>query len=392
MRLETSAAASLQLHAIETLASKTAVERVREQLIDVLTHRMPVAVTVTGFGTVPEATFGAVCGVLRSAVDVAGVNAAHISVAVDAMLLSPTQLYVLRNELLGPGPLYLLIGSALAAPATNAKTRRQQDNFWLQCWQLRNREQLRIALAPMISSSCPLLPPETAYGILPPSGLQVPPGTAWVQMPLQLTDYTISGGDLDEDALHEDLRRCIRRGETLHDEADWPTAAMRHDAWLNRRLAISINGIGDLAELRGLDPACFDALQYLSRVLADVREVVVATSRQLALQTQPTPSLAMIKPGRSDAWQARWERALQFSAMRHRNLLTLSPWAVFPSAATADSRYSDLLPLLKYSDTCAFPAPPSLLGWNFNEFKDFHHRLSAVLDTKGARQLIAEQV
>jgi len=392
MRLETSGGASLQLHAIETLASTSAVDRLREQLIDVLIHRMPVAVTVTDLGTVPQASFTAVCGILKSAVDVADIDAGYVSIAIDAAILAPQQLCLLRSEVLGPAPLYLLLGSSLAVPATSVESRQRQDKFWLQCWQLRNSEQLRVALAPMISSPCPLLPPESAFGILPPSGLQVPPGTAWIQIPLNITDYANPSGQLDAAALHAGLRRCIQRGESLHDESYWPTAAMRHDAWLNRRLAISISGIGDLAKLRGFDPGCFHALQYLGRVLADLREVVVAASRQLASQTQPAPSLALIEPCRSADWQARWDRALEFAAMRHRNLLAMSPWSVFPTAAAADSRYCDLLPLLKYADTCSFPAPPSLHGWNINEFKYFHHRVSAVLESKDARQLIAEQV
>jgi hypothetical protein len=91
-------------------------------------------------------------------------------------------------------------------------------------------------------------------------------------------------------------------------------------------------------------------------------------------------------------WQKRWRKALDFAAIRHRNLLAMSPWSVFPTGEPADSRYSDLLPLLEFADACAFPAPPCLRGWNTNEYKHFHRHAWAVLERRDARQLFAEQV
>jgi hypothetical protein len=185
----------------------------------------------------------------------------------------------------------------------------------------------------------------------------------------------------------------------MHDEVSWPTAAMRHDAWLNRRLAISITGIGDLAKMRGLDPQSFVGLKDLGAVLQEIREAVNNHSRKLATEMEPVPALEMSDPsrapsgvvGRSD-WQSRWQTAMRFAAIRHRNLLAISPWSVFPSADAADSRYCDLLPLLAYADACSFPPSPCIRDWNINEFKYFHHRAWAVLEQKDAQQMIAEQV
>jgi hypothetical protein len=394
MRLETSGGASLRLHAVETLASGAAVERLREQVYDVLTRRLPVAVTVEQLGAAGEASsvFGQVCAVLKAAVDEARDQPANVSIAIDATALAPQQLWLKRCEVLGAGPVYLLLGSKLTPPSVDAELRRQQDRFWLQCWHLRNNGYVRTALAPMISSPCALLPSEAAFGILPPSGLQVPPGTAWIPMQLNLTQFANAMGKIDTIALRDHLQRCIDFGEAKHDEVVWPTAAMRHDAWLNRRLAISVTGIGDLAVLRGLDPGCFLALKELGKVLQDIREIVNSYSRQLALQTEPAPSLDSFDRMRCADWQARWRSALEFAAMRHRNLLAISPWSVFPSAQSADSRYADLLPLLEYADACSFPPPPCLQHWNINEFKHFHHRAWAVLECRDARKLFAEQI
>lgn len=394
MHAELSAGASLKVHAIETLASSAAALRTREQVFDLLAQDVPVSVTVDKLGDagVAEAVFSAICVILRSALDDARVASDYLSIAIDAAALLPQQVWMKRCEVLGPGPVYLLLGSALTPPASDVELRRQQDKFWLQCWHLRNSRQVRMALAPQVSSPCPLLASEPAPGILPPLGLQVPPGTAWAPMQVNLIDFANAAGELDAGALHAALRRCIESGEALHDQANWPTAAMRHDAWLNRRLAISVNGIGDLAARRGLDPGCFRALQNLAKVLQDVRSVVNDYSRQLAALIEPPASLQLADTGHGPDWQARWQKALQFAAMRHRNLLAISPWAVFPSAATADSRYSDLLPLLEYADLCAFPEPPCLQDWNVNKFKHFHHRAWAVLERKDARKLIAERI
>ena len=405
MTQQSSGEASLQLHAMETLASIAAVERLQEQVFDVLIQHSSVSVTVRGIGDPlhAEASFAQVCAILESAAKEAGAPAAGLAVAIDAGVLSPQGLWMKRKEILGPGPLYLLVGSDLTRPSSDPEERRRQDQFWLQCWHLRNGGHVRTAFAPMVSSPCPLLSSEVADGILPGSGLQVPPGSAWVPVEVDVTHYANDQGELSVFALRESLRRSVEYGESMHDELDWPTAAMRHDAWLNRRLAISVTGIGDLAKIRGLDPQSFVGLKDMGAVLQEVRETLNNYSRKLATDTEPVPALKMSDPsrgpsevvGRSDwhsVWQSRWQTALRFAAIRHRNLLAISPWSVFPSGDTADSRYCDLLPLLAYADVCSFPLSPCLSDWNINEFKYFHHRAWAVLEQKDAQQMIAEQV
>lgn len=394
MQANSQVGASLRLNAVETLSSETASQRVREQLFDVLACGLPVSVTVEGVGEAlfAEAVFAKLCVLLGSALEDARAESAKLSIAIDATLMLPQQLWMKRCELLGPGPLYLLLGSSLTPPSADANTRRQQDKFWLQCWHLRHCQYVRLALAPSISSPCPLLASENAVGILPPLGLQVPPGSAWVPMQIDLCDFASASGVIDRHALCDALQRCIDFGERTHDRMNWPTAAMRHDAWLNRRLAITINGIGELAKLRHLDPQRFGTLQNLGDVLQDVREIVNSYSRQLASQTEPAPSLDLSDACHGPAWQARWREALQFAAMRHRNLLAMSPWAVFPAADTTDVRYCDLLPLLEYADVCEFSRAPNIQSWNINKFKHFHHRAWATLERRDARNLFAERI
>ncbi len=231
------------------------------------------------------------------------------------------------------------------------------------------------------------------------SGLQVPVGTAWTPMQVNLAKFANGRGEFNEPALREYLQRCVELGESSHDNVDWPTAAMRHDSWLNRRIAITVSGIGDLTKLCCMDPRSFATLKKLSRLMQGVRGVINDFSRQLALQTAYLPALDLSDPSRGSGcdvvrldWQKRWRKALDFAAIRHRNLLAMSPWSVFPTGEPADSRYSDLLPLLEFADACAFPARPCLRGWNANEYKHFHRHAWAVLERRDARQLFAEQV
>jgi hypothetical protein len=218
-------------------------------------------------------------------------------------------------------------------------------------------------------------------------------------MQVDLASFANRRGELNNRALREWLQHLVELGETSHDDEHWPTAAMRHDSWLNRRIAITVTGIGDLVKLRCMDPRSFTTLQELSGVLQEVRGVINDYSRQLALQTEYLPALELSVPSRGPGcdtvqldWQKRWRKALDLAATRHRNMLAISPWSVFPSDEPADGRYGDLLPLLEFADACAFPAPPCLRHWNVNDYKHFHRRAWAILEQKDARQLFAEQV
>jgi len=393
--------ASLHIRAVDALACSTAVQRTHEQVYDVLARGLPVSITIDGLGDSPhsKAMFGRACEIVRSAVCDAHANSATVSVVTDADQLSPRQAFSTRCEILGPGPVYLLLGSSLMRPSDNEAGRQQQDHFWRQCWKLRNTRLVRTAFAPWVTSPCPLLSSEVARGVSPPLGLQIPLGTAWIPMHVNLPKFADARGELNARALSECLQRCVDLGESMHDEIDWPTAAMRHDSWLNRRIAISVTGIGDLAKLQSMGPGSFATLKKLSGVLQQVRGVINDHSRHLASQSECLPALDLSDPSRGLGcdvvqldWQNRWRKALDFAAIRHRNLLAMSPWSVFPTGKAADSRYSDLLPLLDYCDVCAFPEPPCLRHWNINEYKHFHRRAWAILEKKDARQLFAEQV
>jgi len=404
--LRFSAGACIRLDAAKVLLNHAAKESFHRQVCDLLVRDLPVSVTIEGLaidgpGRSHDAKtlYARACEVLQSAVTGACGQSAAVSVAIDADRFSPQFSWSIRRKVLGPGPVYLLLGSSLMRPSDNEVVRQKQDCFWRQCWKLRNNRLVRTAFAPLVISPCPLLSSEVARGVSPTSGLQVPLGTAWTPMQVDLSRFANGHGELNESALREFLQRCVKLGESSHDDVDWPTASMRHDSWRNRRIAITVVGIGDLTKLWSMDPRSFTTLKKLSGVLQQVRGVINDSSRQLALQTEYLPALDSSDPSRVSGcdvvqldWQNRWRKALRFAAIRHRNLLAMSPWSVFPAGEPADCGYSDLLPLLEFADSCAFPAPPCLRGWNVNEYKHFHRRAWAVLERRDARKLFAEQV
>ena len=389
----------MRLDACESLSSPAAVARVQQQVFDLLASGAPVTITIAGLhGELqPEVLFVRACKLLQRPLRDAACAAEAVGIALAAADLSPQFAWMVRAAILGHGRCHLLLGSELLRPAADPRQRRQQDRFWLQCWHLREVAGFSVAFAPSVTSACPLFGAEAAGGILPPHGLQVPTGTAWAVQQVNLIDYANATGELATSALREHLRRAVDCGDQLHDEQDWPTAAMRHDSWSNRRLAICITGVGDLVKRRGEDPCSLLALQDLHEELRLIRQIVDGRSRELAATKEHAPSLNIAQDCSGSiatlaAWRTRWQAALQYAATRHRNLLAISPWSVFPSTEHADFRYCDLLPILAYADTCPFPEPPDLRHWNVNKFKYFHQRAWAILEQKDAQHMIAEQV
>jgi len=273
------------------------------------------------------------------------------------------------------------------------------EGYWIKLWRQRDNDRVHTAFADFVVPQCPLLSSETATAILPSLGLQVPTGSAWVTMRVELTRFQRTDGALDRSALRQSLEACVDVGEELHDTTSWSTPGMRHDAWLNRRLGISITGFGELLQLRRMDPCDHRSLRFLNQLLIQIRETLQTRSRAIARCSERLPAITLSDPshrlpsgGVRDDWRRRWQQAVQASLVRHRNLLVISPWSLFPAGSAADFRYAELLPLLRHADACAFNKTVSIAHWNLKEFKRFHQRARAVLQHRSATSLIAKHV
>lgn len=291
----------------------------------------------------------------------------------------------------GPEPLvkhYVLVGET-----------GRGDGFWRALWDLRAETRVQTAFADRVLPQCPLLSAERGRAIVSPIGLQAPADSAWVCMGVDLMRFTGRGGVLDEAALKQCVESCVDVGEALHDTLAWPTADAQHDAWLNRRLAIVLSGFGDLLRIRGMKPSDHGSLRYLNQLVLCLRMCAQSRSRAIAIQSEPLPAIALSDPSHAlprgsirDDWRRRWCAAVRATLVRHRNLLVMSPWSLFPGAARADYEYAELLPLLRHADACAFNRNMSIRHWNFNQFKHFHQRARAVLKQRVATSQIAEHV
>ena len=391
--------ATLPVDALAVRESAGAAKRLRQQLFDSLVAgwTLSLAVTRLGEGAAARDALSGVCEIIGLAAQDAGVAAKNVGIAIDASSLEPQAAWRLRSSFLGDGPLYLLPGHAMMRPDETAGERSRHERFWLQLWHLRSTGMLRPAYAPLVACRCPLLGAEMALGVIPITDIQAPAASAWVSMKLHMAHFADQSGSIHDGMLEEALGRAVEIGDELHALANWPTAQMRHDAWLNRRLAIVITGFGDLLQMRGLDPGEFVSLQSMCGTLRRVRDVLQRHSGRIARQAGHLPALEQADPSRMlpggkirCGWRKRWQAAVERAAIRHRNLLVLSPWSVFPAEARPDYRYANLLPLLGFADACAFPKPPALAHWNVNQFKSFHQRAWAVLQQRDTSQQIAE--
>ena len=273
------------------------------------------------------------------------------------------------------------------------------DRLWRGLWELRTDPFVHTAFAERILPQCPLLSAERGRAIVSPIGLQAPADSAWVCMSIDLVRFAHPGGALDEQALEACVETCVDAGEALHDRLAWPTADVQHDAWLNRRLAIVLSGFGDLLRIRGMAPSDHDSLRYLNRVLLRLRMSAQAQSRVIAMRSEPLPAIGLSDPSHGlphgsirEDWRRRWREAVRATQVRHRNLLVISPWSLFPTDARADYEYAELLPLLRHADACAFRRNLSIRHWNFSQFKHFHQRARAILKQRVATSQIAKHV
>lgn len=356
-----------------------------EQLIDLVARDIPVAVRPTGYTVAESALLLEFCRYVAAGFAGAGLEAAAIEFTVDAREVPPDAALYLARQRLGAGVLNVLVD----APAFAR---------WLPwLWRTRRDPRRRMSLWPAVHSACPLLADEPATDVLPGAALQVPAQSAWWLAELPLDRYVTPERTVDRDALEAELRRVLDAAEQRHDTSNWPTPAMQQDAWLNRRVAIRFSGIGDLVDALGLDPRAHDTLRRLQELLAALRTAVVQHSRQLARGTETLPAIAAASPGHTAGnsparleWQQRWLRAVQGSATRHRNLIAMSPYAVFP-AREADLRYADLLPIMRYADVCAIDGHPPLTRWNISNFNAFHARVRAIHAALCTGYVVAEQ-
>lgn len=380
---------AIEANAELVLASEPLFARLSGQIGDALGRQLPMSVLLTGLqGDDAASRFEGFCRRLADALDAPGAHTSLLEITISGKDPEPGFAWRIRREILGAGPLNILCDERSIVA----------ESFWRQLWCLRSEPLVSVACWPHVRSSCPLLTSEWAGNSLPGVGLQAPSESAWVTATVSLQELTDSRGDLDDDAFTAALASLVGELESTHGTARWPTAAMRHDAWMNRRLAIQFTGIGDYALQRGLHPGEPESLRSLKRFLLRARRVLCFESQRIAGSTEMLPAIDFSNPARGlsdgslkNGWEQRWLCAVDRTGVRHRNLLVLSPWTLFPSG-NADIRFRDLAPLLRLADACVFRERPLLEHWKINEFKHFHQGIWALSHQLESNTLVAERL
>jgi hypothetical protein len=398
----TAGGVALRASVQKALLSPMASEYLMRRVITLVHERVPLTLALCELGNADEAikALEDFCHILRAALLAEGLSCSGLGVSVQSHVL-PLQAYLLIcTAILGRGPRYVLFDSLQMRHHDNELVQAEADSNWSFLWSRREAAPAVVpAYAASVTTRCPLLGDEAATSVLPEGGLQAPLETAWLPMLLHLPDFSGGRGRLQWDALCFALETAVDAGDRILDHLHWPLPQQRSDAWQNRRLAICIGGIGDLVAERGADPGDLRCLHWIDKTVARIHALLWNRSRSLAQQTEPLPALLSNCPAvrwdcdikRSD-WDLRWRRAVANSAVRHRNMLVMSPYAVLPERSPAGSNFVDLLPVLHHADAFSFANPRVADFRSCAEFANFHRRAWAVMQRRNAASLVAAGV
>lgn len=270
-----------------------------------------------------------------------------------------------------------------------------EDRIWRHLWEMRDVRPLSVVLQTIVSPACPLLAEESANAILPSEGIHVPHNTAWVPLQVDVSLFAKANGDMRLSALEMALNNCVDQGDSLHDANGWPSPELTFDSRQNRRLAVTIKGWGNLVRQQRADPGAFQTLRELEDLADFIARTLCARSQALARERGHCPAVdaagTRILSSGSEIRQ-RWQRAVEQTALRHRNLTAMSAWDVFPDGEPADLRYANLLPLLRCANCLSFQRNVDIAHWDMHEFRAFYARVSAILRCKLDAGRTAKQV
>ena len=272
----------------------------------------------------------------------------------------------------------------------------QQSAFiWQYLWELRDLAPIGALLPAVVTSACPLLPDETADATLVASLTQVPGGSAWASFEVDLARHARRDGELRQGSLEAALRTCVEDGERRHDETRWTDSAQLSDSNNNRRLSILVRGWGDIVAMRSADPGRLETLDAIESICDSILDVLTDASRSLAQDIGYCPALDLAGARvvhHGHEMNARWRRAVVDNGLRHRNLLTLSPWDVFPRGRPADFTYMNLLPVIRKANSISMRRDADIARWDARDFRAFHQRVSAILRGMSETPLMVRQV
>lgn len=206
--------------------------------------------------------------------------------------------------------------------------------------------------------ACTLAGAERSDTVLPLGLFEVRADSAWLAVELRLDALPGQSPAEVLAGLRRLLRATLRLADNLVEQADWPSPELGQDALVNRRLALHVTGFGDLVDRWGLDPEEFGTVRLALRWIGLLRRLLLRESNALARERGPFPGLELreLQASLSRSFGAeRARRVLRQAGLRHRHLLVLSPYGVFPRGRPRRPlpAYLHLLPVMRYADTIA---------------------------------------
>ena len=392
----------MRLAVSKLLRSGTTSDIVIHDVLTSLKDRTPLTLLLTDLGSEDTAisSLQRFCEFLQAEISKNKLCSDFLGIGMHSHQLPLPAFQVITKSVLGNGPRYVLLDSLQMTQHRNPLVQSETDRNWSFLWRNRMSPAALIpAYGATVRTACPLLADEVTASVLPVSGLQVPLDSAWFPLRLPLPHFADGSGEVRWEQLLPALASGVELAETIVDQLCWPQAGQRADAHLNRRLALSLTGLGDLVLRRGCDPQDLASLRWLSAIVARIRRTLWHRSGMLAQSHGCLPALCSSDPSsgwddnvRRENWRRHWRTAIEKSAVRHRNMLVLSPYCVLPSTSTRSGGYTDLLPVVAHADAWSFADVPDIGGWDLNEYKIFHRRAWAVIQGQKTEPFVAAGV
>jgi hypothetical protein len=340
------------------------------------------------------------CDLLQAEIANSGASGEQVGLCIYSHQLPLQAFQLITRSVPGGGPRYVLLDHSQMTKHGDQRARSGTDKNWSFLWSNRMAPSpLKPAYGAMVRTACPLLADEIAASVLPEYGIQVPADSAWLPVSLALPQFADHAGEIRWDQLLPALTSGVELADRIMDRLHWSTTRHQSDARMNRRLAISITGLGDLVVRRGLAAQDLDALRWLSAIIIRIRQKLWHHSGEMARKHGCLPVLRRSDPSSGwddsvlrESWRHCWLAALEKSAVRHRNMLVLSPYSVLPSAGRFDAAHTDLLPVIACADAWSFATAPRIRNWTFSDYKVFHRRAWAVIQGCKTGTLIAARV
>lgn len=200
-----------------------------------------------------------------------------------------------------------------------------------------------------------LMGSERPDAIMPLSLFEAPADTAWLGMQFDLSAIPAEQIARGTGHLKKLVRVGVRLVDNLIDSVTWPSEELREDALANRRLAAHVTGIGDLVLRHGLDPSAYSTVRLLHRWLTLFKRQLLRESLRLAAERGAYPALnaeQLVRALVPRYGETRARRIIARRSPRHRQLLAISPYSIFPRKATAipAQAWLNLLPLVSIAD------------------------------------------